>query len=115
MNLDEAITKHAEWKVKFRSAITKKEKLDAAAIGMDNRCDLGKWLHGEGKRMHSANGNFSVLIDLHAAFHKAAGRIAAVINAENYDQAEKMLGAGTEYTLASSNVAAAITRLKKNV
>ena len=30
MNLDEAVQKHAEWKMKFRGAIAKKDQMDAA-------------------------------------------------------------------------------------
>lgn len=115
MNLDEAITKHAEWKVKFRTAIGKKEKMDAAAICVDNRCDLGRWLHGEGRAAHGTKPEFSALVSKHAEFHKAAGEVAKTINAGKYDVAEKMLGQDTEYAMASTNVAAAITRLKKQV
>ncbi|MFN7088055.1 MAG: CZB domain-containing protein [Burkholderiales bacterium] len=115
MNLDEAIAKHAEWKVKFRSAIGKKEKLDAPAISVDNRCDLGKWLHGEGKMAHGAKAEYRTLVARHAEFHKAAGKVAEAINAGKYDVAEKMLAPATEYGVASSNVATAITSLKKHV
>lgn len=48
MNLDESIQKHAEWKLKFRSAISRKEQMDAETIGKDNCCQLGVWLYGEG-------------------------------------------------------------------
>ncbi len=47
MDLDQAVAKHAEWKVKFRKAISAKEQLDTASIAKDNCCELGKWLHGE--------------------------------------------------------------------
>ncbi len=115
MNLDEAINKHAEWKVKFRVAMTKKEQLDAAAIRADNRCDLGKWLHGEGQHTHGSNGNFANLVSMHADFHRAAGKVAEQINGGSFERAEAMLGNSTEYALASANVAAAITRLKKDL
>ncbi len=32
MNLDEAVAKHAEWKVKFRSAMERRETMDHPAI-----------------------------------------------------------------------------------
>ncbi len=32
MDIDSAISKHAEWKIKFRLAITKQEQLDVAII-----------------------------------------------------------------------------------
>lgn len=115
MNLDEAITKHAEWKVKFRSAMGKKEQLDAGAIRLDNRCDLGKWLHGEGKVSHGSAADFSALVTKHAEFHKVAGKVAEVINTGNYEQAEKMLASNTEYAQASLNVAGAIASLKKHL
>lgn len=38
MNLDESIQKHAEWKLKFRAAISRKEQIDADTIGKDNCC-----------------------------------------------------------------------------
>jgi hypothetical protein len=41
MNLDTAISAHAAWKTKFRTAITAKEPMDAATIGKDNCCELG--------------------------------------------------------------------------
>lgn len=115
MNLDEAITKHAEWKVKFRSAMGKKEQLDAGAIRVDNRCDLGKWLHGDGKASYGSKADFSVLVAKHTEFHKVASKVAAEINAGNYEQAEKMLAPNTEYARASSDVAGAITSLKKHL
>ena len=49
MNFDEAINKHAAWRMKFRTAMKMKESLDAATIGKDNCCELGKWLYGPGK------------------------------------------------------------------
>ena len=33
MNLEKAIQGHAEWKLKFRAAITRKERMDAVVIG----------------------------------------------------------------------------------
>jgi len=49
MDLNQAGTAHAEWKVKLRMAIAKQEQLDAVTIGTDNACALGKWLHGAAK------------------------------------------------------------------
>ena len=115
MDLDEAIHKHAEWKVKFRSAINKKETLDAATIRQDNCCVLGIWLHGEGKARYGTKASFANLIARHADFHRNAGTVADSINAKKYDVAEAMLGGGKPYANASSAVASAITALKKEI
>lgn len=113
MDLAQAINKHAEWKVKFRSAISKQETLDEETISKDNCCDLGKWLHGEAKLKFSKFTSHSDCITKHAHFHREAGKVAKCINAKNYTEAEAMLGTGSTYTAASNVVGIAIGRLKK--
>ncbi len=115
MDLDTAIGKHTEWKSKFRNAISKQESLDEEAIKKDNCCDLGKWLHGEAKSKYSSLASYAACRAKHAAFHVEAGKIAALINAKKFKEAELMLGAGTQYTNASSAVGVAIMQLKKEV
>jgi hypothetical protein len=115
MNLDDAIKAHADWKLKLRTAIAKKETVDAASLGRDNCCPLGKWLHGEGQSLHGRLQSFKDCKARHAEFHAAAGRIAQDINAQRYAEAEKQLGNGTPYATASGATAAAIIRLKKEV
>ena len=115
MDLDEAIQKHSEWKVKFRSAINKRETLDAATIRQDNCCVLGKWLRGEAKALYGTKASLVDLIAKHADFHRNAAKVADAINASKYDVAEAMLHSGSEYGNASLAVASAITALKKEM
>jgi methyl-accepting chemotaxis protein len=112
MDLDSAIQKHAEWRLKFRQAITKHETMDAAAVAKDNLCELGKWLHGEAKKVHGTLRSYAACVTAHAAFHVEAGKIAAAINAKDYAAADKMLGAGTPYAEASSVIGGAVIGLK---
>ncbi|MES2299107.1 MAG: CZB domain-containing protein [Pseudomonadota bacterium] len=113
MDLDGAIGKHAEWKSKFRNAISKQEQMDAATIGKDNCCELGKWLHGDGKGLYGKFASLAACVDKHAAFHSEAGKVAAAINARKFGEAEAMLGAGTRYSHSSSEVGVAIMKLRK--
>lgn len=113
MDLDQAIQKHSEWKIKFRTAISKKEAMDAATISKDNCCELGKWLHGDASTKFGDLASHSECVTKHAAFHVEAGKVAAAINQKKYAEAEQMIGAGTSYTTASSAVAGAILKLKK--
>ncbi|WP_162083461.1 CZB domain-containing protein [Sulfuriferula nivalis] len=113
MDLTSAVGKHAEWKTKFRSAITKKEEMDAATIAKDNCCELGKWLHGEAKAQFGALTSYKECIQKHAAFHTEAAKVAAAINAKKFTEAEAMLGNGTGYTKVSGEVGVAIMHLKK--
>jgi hypothetical protein len=112
MDLSQAVVKHSEWKIKFVKAIAGKEKLDAATIGKDNCCELGKWLHGEAKASYAALAGYRCCVTNHAAFHVEAGKVATTINAGRYDEASAMMGAGKPYAKASSAVGAAIMQLK---
>jgi Chemoreceptor zinc-binding domain len=113
MNIDSAIAKHAEWKLKLRSAILKQDTLDADTISKDNCCDLGKWLHSEAKLKFVRLNSYADCVNKHAAFHAEAGKVAIAINSKKYTEAETMLNAGTPYTAASNAVGSAIMKLKK--
>jgi methyl-accepting chemotaxis protein len=112
-SIEEALHKHADWKLKLRTAISTKEKLDAATITKDNCCDVGRWLYGEGKKRWSSSPELQNAIDAHKAFHQQAGRIAALVNAGKYSEAEAALGANSAYARASNELGTALIRLKK--
>jgi hypothetical protein len=112
MDLDNAISKHAQWKIQLRSAIYKQEALHAENIAQDNLCELGKWLHGDGKEKFGSLTSYYTCVVTHAAFHTEASRVATVINAKRFAEAEAMLEGGKPYALASSAVMSAILALK---
>ena len=112
MDLEATIRRHAEWKMKFRSAMAQHQTLDPVIIAKDNYCELGKWLHGEGKAKFGNLHTHADCVSIHAAFHAEAGKVAQTINAKDYVEAENMLGNGTRYTNAADEVAAAIMKLK---
>lgn len=113
MDLESAIGKHVEWKMKFRTAISKQEQIDAATLAKDNCCELGRWLHGEAKASFGRLASHAECIKKHASFHVEAAKIASAINAKKYAEAEAMIGAGTSYTQASNAVGVAVIQLKK--
>ncbi|MGZ5075698.1 MAG: methyl-accepting chemotaxis protein [Methylobacter sp.] len=116
MDLDTALHKHAEWKVKFRTAISHHDKLDVATISKDNCCDFGKWLHGDTKIHLGHLDSFSDCVSKHAAFHIEAGKVAQAINEKRHQEANKMISAAdSAFVSASSAVGIAIMRLKKDV
>lgn len=114
MDLDEAIKAHGEWKMKFRSAISSKQQMDASSIARDNVCPLGSWLHGEAKAKYSGLKAYARCVADHAQFHREAGKVAQSINASKYAEAEQQLGGGTPYSSASSAVGVAILAFRKD-
>ena len=113
MDLDSAIKAHAQWKMTFRSAISRKQNLDAATIGKDNCCELGKWLHGEARGLYPGKPQCTALLDRHREFHTAAGKVAALINSAQYDRAAKAIDSGTPFGNASNEVGIAVIGLRK--
>ncbi|MFN8124421.1 MAG: CZB domain-containing protein [Thermoleophilia bacterium] len=113
MDLVQASQAHAEWKVRLRTAINKKEHLDAAAITADDRCALGQWLHGAGRAEYGSHAEFAAVVEKHAAFHREAGAVAAAINAGDFDRATGMLNPGTPYANATNAVGTALHGLKR--
>jgi methyl-accepting chemotaxis protein len=111
MDLNEAIKKHTEWKIKFRTAIAAKETMDAETTSKDNCCELGKWLHGEAKTKYGKLSSYKECVAAHAAFHVEAGKVAKAINAKKYAEAEAIID--TSFQKASSAVGAAVMQLKK--
>ena len=114
-NFDTAIEAHRQWKVKLRTAIANRERLDADTICRDDRCPLGQWLHGEGGRRWGHSPGFVSLIDGHRRFHEAAGAVAREINAGRYDEAERLLRSGTDFAHASTEVGTLLTRAKRGL
>ena len=112
IDLDAAIKKHAEWKIKLRAAITHQEQLDSAEIAKDHCCELGRWLHGDGKGLFGGKPEFQSLVALHKTFHGEAAKVAELINDKRYDEAERALNSGTSYAHATSEVRNGILALK---
>jgi hypothetical protein len=113
INLDNAIKAHAEWRTKLRSAAQKQEQTDAQTIGRDDCCELGHWLHGSGTSQCGSVPSFVALIAAHKGFHQAAGKVAQFINSGHGDEVEKMLGNGSVFSKASSEVTRLIVQLRK--
>ena len=113
MDLDQAIDRHAQWKVKFRKAISDHETMDVDTISKDNCCELGKWLYGDAKLKFGKLASHAECVKKHTAFHTEAGKVAKTINANNYTEATSMIESGTPYSEASNAVAVAIKKLKK--
>jgi methyl-accepting chemotaxis protein len=115
MDLDRAIQAHDDWKSKLAHAIEYHETLDAGTISRDDCCDFGKWIHGEAKAPFGGYSSYATCVNKHAAFHAAAGKVAAAVNAKQFDEATAMLGGGTAFDKASVETRAAIASLKSAI
>lgn len=113
MNLDNAVQTHAQWKTKLRSAISKHEQLDLVTLSRDDCCELGQWLHGEGKASYGRLAPHADCIHKHLVFHSEVTKVARAVNAKQFDAAQSMLDAGTPYAKASSALSVSFLQLRK--
>ena len=108
-----AINAHGKWKTTLRNAINNGEQLDAAKIGRDDCCPLGKWAHGPGGQRWGTQPDFVSLVQRHKAFHEAAGAVAQAVNRGDKRQALQMLEGGSVFVQATQAVVAALNRLRQ--
>ncbi len=111
-DFDKAIEAHRNWKVTLRKAIAHRERLDAETICRDDRCALGQWIHGTGGERFGSRKLFTDLLSRHASFHIAAGEAAQRINAGSYEDAERLIGSGSNFARASTEVTTLLTNFK---
>jgi hypothetical protein len=115
MNFEDAIGVHVQWKSKLSAFIAKPDQsLNAEAVASDTQCELGKWLHGEG-RTHSRVPEFVKAESDHARFHNAAGDIVRKAQTGHSMTDEIALGSGSEYAAASNAVVGSLMKLKVKV
>ena len=112
MDFDQALAAHAKWKEKLGDYLVKRDgSLKAAEIGMDTRCPLGKWIHGEGSK-YVKLAEYSTLRIEHARFHKAAAEVVRHAVSGKPVSADIILGPKSEFAKASSAVVVAIAAMK---
>lgn len=113
MNFDDAVKAHIAWKQKLQTYIQNPDNsLNPATVGVDNMCELGKWLHGEGAKFAS-NPNFKSLVAEHAKFHQAAAEIIKKADSGQDVNAEVTLGSNSPFVAQSEKVKALLTTCKK--
>jgi len=115
MNFDEAITAHAEWKMKLSTYLRNPDgSLDAATIALDNKCPLGQWIVGAGAA-YATTPEFIKLKAEHAHFHKAASEVVRKASGGRSVSEDLLLGGKSEFSAASSAVVSALMAIKGKV
>lgn len=113
IDFDKAIDVHVSWRSKLAAYITKPDhSLDPSKVEVDNRCDLGKWLHGDGQLMSRLPG-FAQLVSDHARFHKAAAAVIRKADSGQLKSNETALGSNSEYGAASNAIVTSLMKIRR--
>ena len=112
MDFERSIQAHVRWKAKLAAYLKHPDRsLDAATTSQDSACDLGKWLHGEGRRFAGAP-EFARLVAEHARFHRAAGDIIRRADSGQQVSEDVALGGQSEFAQASGTVIGCLMKAK---
>jgi hypothetical protein len=115
IDIDTAIAAHENWKIRLQNYLagTSAEEFKPELICMDDRCDLGKWLHGHGRERLGKYPAFTILVARHKYFHVQASTVVALAQNGNMADAEKTLNGS--YRQASSQVTLMLKALKQGL
>jgi hypothetical protein len=115
IDIDTAIAAHENWKLRLQNYLNgnSTENLQPDVVCLDDRCDLGKWLHGPGGQRLGKYPAFSVLVARHKYFHVQASTVVAIAQANDKEQATKVLEGS--YRHASNQVALLLKELKRGL
>jgi methyl-accepting chemotaxis protein len=116
-DFDAAISAHVDWKMKLSKYLDKPDgSLDHTKVCLDNACMLGKWIYGDGTKYSSIHPTlFEAVRTSHAKFHKTAGQIIQLINAQQTEEAKSLLSVGGPYLEISRDTVKLIESLKQAV
>ena len=112
--ITEAMGAHGAWKLKLRKAVESGVlPKPAADIACDDQCGFGKWLHGmKGDSAIAGSAHFRDVMSAHAAFHKAAGAVAKMVEQGRNEAAGAALE-GADYVGATSKLSRAMRAWKE--
>jgi hypothetical protein len=113
INLMDAINGHVKCKVHLQNYLegTSKEQLDPMVICLDDRCVLGKWIHGPAFKHFHEHPSFYQLRAFHAQMHVIAGNVIKHVLANERTAAMALME--EKYKEASRKVVKALAELNQ--
>lgn len=114
MDFDAAIVAHSKWKDRIRKSLAGGERLDPKMVGLDNQCDLGKWIESAGLSERGLP-EFSKLREVHTRFHKVAAETITKAAGVSKEEGDKLVTGASTYGVASSECIRAIGALRDRV
>jgi len=112
LDIDMAIAAHDNWKQRLLAYLSgsSSEDLRPEVICADDRCDLGKWIYGDGAKQLNGFASFSELRATHKMFHYTASSVVALKTAGKVEEAKALMSG--EYEKTSSRIIGRLRDLK---
>lgn len=100
LDIQAAVAAHRQWKQQLQAQLRSPAAappvggvpaLDREQVCRDDRCDLGRWIHGRGRARLGTFPGFTELLAHHRMFHHVAGNVLALQAAGEHAAARRML------------------------
>lgn len=115
MNIEEAILAHARWRIRLASYMrSPNHSIDITQLRAKDKCDLGRWLYGEGA-IHRSKPEYEALEKAHAQFHQIAANLAQKAELMQIPNIDSALSAGSEFGHASTLIVNNIKALANKI
>ena len=100
-----AIAAHGAWKARLRTAIDNgTSDADPTVVGRDDRCEFGKWLHGDSASAPASARYRPEALTLHASFHTAAADVLRYALTNRKAEAAKAMSYGSTFATVSQQL-----------
>jgi hypothetical protein len=116
LTAQDAIATHVRWKITLLLAARMHEPLSQRAtqsIQHPEECSIHEWLLSQHTRHLRGTPEYRTVLELHMAFHGSMLRIADLLNAGEYDQADLLLTSPKPFQNAANSLANAIMALDR--
>lgn len=115
LDIDAAIAAHQNWKYRLLAYLNNQsnEDMSPEVICFDDRCDLGRWIHGSGKVHLGAFPGFTALMSHHKMFHYAASNVVALSKAGREAQSQKIMA--EQFSTYSKAVVDDLERMRRAI
>ena len=110
--INSAIAAHTLWKSRLHHSIdTGKSDVASHDARRDDACAFGKWL----RTVSPTEGHHKNVTDLHRRFHHVVGSVLDLATAGKKAEAQKLMGADSEFSKASSQLVRELMAWKQEV
>jgi hypothetical protein len=115
IDLFKAMNAHSNWKMRLMDYLdgNSDEILQTRTICVDNLCELGIWIHGQGQKRFGEYPLFQQLVAEHAKFHHCAAKVVEARHADNEALAHMILTG--EFTEQSRKTVKCIAKLHSEI
>jgi len=115
IDIDAAIASHERWRLLLQDMVNGRsdEAMHPDRICQDDRCDLGRWLHGAGRVRLGHYPAFGMLEARHRYFHQQAAAVVTCFEAGDQATAAQLLNSRCRH--ASNQVLLLLKELKRGL